>query len=69
MLFSGISVGIGVVCGLITLLVRYVGIFLQGFFLGAILAFTGKDMPWNKFFVPRYELNYSTLNKCLMRFP
>lgn len=38
----GIAAGIGVVCGFITLLIRYVGLFLIGFFLGSLLAFAGK---------------------------
>ena len=41
-IFAGISIGIGVVCGFIALIVRYVGIFLQGFTLGGLLALTGK---------------------------
>merc|ERR1719427_2337723 len=35
---AGISIGIGILCGFITMLVRYVGLFLQGFFLGSLAA-------------------------------
>jgi len=35
---AGIAIGIGVLCGFITMLVRYVGLFLQGFFLGSLAA-------------------------------
>ena len=34
--------GIGILSGLITMLVRYIGLFLQGFFLGVLVAFAGK---------------------------
>lgn len=37
-LAAGISVGIGILCGFITMLVKYVGLFLQGFFLGVLNA-------------------------------
>nr|CAB3267066.1 transmembrane protein 198 [Phallusia mammillata] len=38
---AGIAAGIGVLCGFITMLVRYVGLFLQGFFLGLLIAVAG----------------------------
>ncbi|CAK8681917.1 unnamed protein product [Clavelina lepadiformis] len=38
---TGIAAGIGILCGLITLLILYAGLFLQGFFLGTLLAIAG----------------------------
>lgn len=37
----GVAIGAGVLCGLITLLVQYVGLFMTGFHLGFLLAVTG----------------------------
>nr|XP_039264736.1 transmembrane protein 198-B-like [Styela clava] len=47
----GISVGIGVLCGFITMLVRYAGLFLQGFFLGLLVAI-GAIIALQKFYHP-----------------
>jgi len=37
----GVAVGAGILCGLITMLVQYVGLFLTGFNLGFLLAVAG----------------------------
>ncbi|XP_074658598.1 transmembrane protein 198-like [Tubulanus polymorphus] len=38
---AGIAIGAGILCGLITMLVQYVGLFLTGFHLGVLLATAG----------------------------
>lgn len=37
----GVAIGAGVLCGLITMLVQYVGLFMTGFHLGLLLAVAG----------------------------
>jgi hypothetical protein len=38
---AGVAIGAGILCGLITMLVQYVGLFLTGFHLGVLLALGG----------------------------
>ncbi|XP_064647764.1 transmembrane protein 198-like isoform X2 [Lineus longissimus] len=38
---AGVAIGAGILCGLITMLVQYVGLFLTGFHLGVLLALAG----------------------------
>lgn len=47
----GIALGIGVLCGFITMLIRYIGLFLQGFFLGLLLA-VGAILALQRFYHP-----------------
>lgn len=47
----GIALGIGVLCGFITMLVRYIGLFLQGFYLGLLLA-VGAILALQSFYHP-----------------
>nr|XP_018670671.2 transmembrane protein 198 [Ciona intestinalis] len=48
---AGIAAGIGILCGFITMLIRYVGLFLQGFFLGTLLAI-GAILALQSFYNP-----------------
>uniref|UniRef100_H2ZPV0 Transmembrane protein 198 n=1 Tax=Ciona savignyi TaxID=51511 RepID=H2ZPV0_CIOSA len=48
---AGIAAGIGILCGFITMLIRYVGLFLQGFFLGILLAI-GAILALQSFYYP-----------------
>lgn len=47
----GISIGVAILCGLITMLVVYVGLFLQGFFMGLLIAI-GAILALSKFYNP-----------------